>query len=79
MRYEMTRYLEQRLVETRPLFAGNLLKQPAYRHIEHRVVGDLPVADQILRGAFFIGVYPGLDVEQLDYMLEVIADFAARF
>jgi CDP-6-deoxy-D-xylo-4-hexulose-3-dehydrase len=79
LRYEMTRYLEQRLVETRPLFAGNLLKQPAYRHIDHRVVGNLPVADRILRGAFFIGVYPGLDVEQLDYMLEVIADFFARF
>lgn len=77
MRYELTRYLEERLVETRPLFAGNLLKQPAYSDIEHRVVGELPVADAILRGAFFVGVYPGLDVPQLDYMIEIFAEFMA--
>lgn len=77
MRYHITRFLEERLVETRPLFAGNLLKQPAYRDIDHRVVGDLPVADQILRGAFFVGVYPGLDKPQLDYMIEAFADFLA--
>lgn len=77
MRYNITRYLEERLVETRPLFAGNLLKQPAYRDIEHRVVGELPVADQILRGAFFVGVYPGLDIPQMDYMIEAFAEFLA--
>jgi CDP-6-deoxy-D-xylo-4-hexulose-3-dehydrase len=77
MRSDLTRFLEERLVETRPLFAGNLLKQPAYQGIEHRVAGELPVADKILRGAFFVGVYPGLDIPQLDYMIETFAEFMA--
>lgn len=78
-RYELTRFLEARKVETRPLFAGNILRQPAYRDIEKRVVGELPVADQILRGAFFVGVYPGLDERHLEYMLEVFAEFFAGY
>jgi CDP-4-dehydro-6-deoxyglucose reductase, E1 len=78
MRHEITRYLEEHLVETRPLFAGNILKQPAYRNIRHRVIGDLPVADHIMRGAFFVGVYPGLDTPQLDYMLETFHTYFAQ-
>lgn len=74
-RYEITRYLEAQMVETRPLFAGNILKQPAYQGIACRTVGDLPVADQVMRGAFFVGVYPGLDIPQLDYMIEAFASF----
>ena len=78
MRHEITRYLEEHLVETRPLFAGNILRQPAYQEIEHRVVGALPVADQIMRGAFFVGVYPGLDTPQLDYMIDTFRGFFAQ-
>lgn len=77
MRHQLTRFLEERMVETRPLFAGNLVMHPAYRDIEHRIIGDLPVADKILRGAFFVGVYPGLDIPQLDYMIEIFAQFFA--
>ncbi|MFQ5409828.1 MAG: lipopolysaccharide biosynthesis protein RfbH [Anaerolineales bacterium] len=74
-RARLTRFLEARKVETRVLFAGNILKQPGYRNIRHRVVGDLLVADRILRGTFFVGVYPGLDAQRIQYMLGVIADF----
>ncbi|MDX1614978.1 MAG: lipopolysaccharide biosynthesis protein RfbH [Candidatus Promineifilaceae bacterium] len=74
-RHKLTQYLESRQIETRPIFAGNILKQPAYAGINHRAVGDLPRADQIMRGAFFVGVYPGLDVPQLDYMISVFDDF----
>ena len=77
-RHELTTFLEERQVETRPIFAGNILKQPAYRHIEHRAVGDLPVADKIMRGAFFVGVYPGLNAAQLDYMIEQFRAFFKR-
>jgi len=42
------------------------------------VIGDLPVADQVLRGTFFVGVYPGLDAEKIDYMLNVFDEFMAR-
>ena len=76
-RHQITRFLEENKVETRPLFAGNILMQPGYRDIEHRVAGPLPVADHIMRGAFFVGVYPGLDIPQLDYMIEAFGKFFA--
>jgi CDP-6-deoxy-D-xylo-4-hexulose-3-dehydrase len=68
-------YLEARKVETRVLFAGNVLRQPGFSGIDCRVVGDLPVSDRVLCSTFFIGVYPGLDEARIDYMLEVFADF----
>jgi CDP-4-dehydro-6-deoxyglucose reductase, E1 len=75
MRHELTRFLEYNQVETRLIFAGNILKQPGYRHIEHRVIGGLPIADEIMRGAFFVGVYPGLDDARLDYMIGMFERF----
>jgi CDP-4-dehydro-6-deoxyglucose reductase, E1 len=78
-RHELTRFLEMNQVETRLIFAGNILKQPAYRHIECRVVGNLPVADKIMRGSFFIGVYPGLDQPKIDYMIEMFARFFRQY
>jgi len=74
-RREMVGFLEEGNVETRYLFAGNITRQPGFRHIEHRVVGDLPNSDLVMRAAFFVGVYPGLDEAQLDYMLECFAHF----
>ena len=71
----LQRFLEDRQIETRLLFAGNILKQPGYRHIEHRTVGDLPVADLVMGNTFFIGVYPGLRQAQIEYMIEAFYDF----
>jgi CDP-4-dehydro-6-deoxyglucose reductase, E1 len=76
-RRELIDFLEGRNIETRLLLAGNLPRQPAYRHIQHRTVGHLPQSDIILRSAFFIGVYPGLDDARLAYILEAFADFFA--
>ncbi len=77
-RTTLTRYLENHKVETRMLFAGNILKQPGYKNIECRVVGDLPIADQVMRSTFFVGVYPGLNEAKMDYMLSVFADFMKK-
>jgi CDP-6-deoxy-D-xylo-4-hexulose-3-dehydrase len=77
-RHQITRFLEEKLVETRPLFAGNLIKQPGYRDIKNRAVGELPISDQIMRGTFFVGIYPGLDQPQLDYMVEIFGQFIGR-
>jgi len=74
-RYELTRFLEDRLVETRPLFAGNILKQPAYKDINHRVIGNLQLTDQIMRTTFFVGLFPGLSRTHLDYMIDSLSDF----
>ena len=79
MRHELTRFLERNRVQTRLIFAGNILRQPAYEHIEHRVISDLAISDQVMRGGFFVGVYPGLDKARLDYMLETFARFFAQF
>jgi CDP-6-deoxy-D-xylo-4-hexulose-3-dehydrase len=76
-RTTLTRHLESHKIETRTLFAGNILKQPAYRDIDCRVIGRLPVADQVMQGAFFVGVYPGLGDPQIDYILNVLNDFVA--
>ncbi|HHV55857.1 MAG TPA: lipopolysaccharide biosynthesis protein RfbH [Firmicutes bacterium] len=67
-RNEMVRALEARNIATRLLFGGNLIRQPAYRGAEYRVVGPLVNTDRVMNHTFWLGVYPGLDKEQLDYV-----------
>lgn len=74
-RRQLVDYLEARQIQTRQLFAGNLLRQPAFQNVPCRVVGGLETTDDIMRDAFFIGVYPGLRDAMLDYVAEVFADF----
>jgi len=74
-RSDLTRFLEANHIETRNLFAGNLLRHPAFMNIEHRVVGDLANTDTITERTFFIGVYPGIDDIQLDYLNSVFTRF----
>lgn len=78
-RQKITRFLEAQQVETRVLFSGNILKQPGYRHITCRQVGELPNTNLVMRGTFFVGVYPGLDRDRLDYMLEQFDRFFRQF
>jgi CDP-4-dehydro-6-deoxyglucose reductase, E1 len=71
----LTRFLESRRIATRLLFGGNLVRQPAYADVRHRVVGDLANSDRVLHGAFWIGVHPGLSEEMLAYMIESVNAF----
>ena len=73
-RQEIVRHLEARKIQTRPLFAGNLLRHPAFENIEHRVVGDLRMTDKIMNDAFFMGVYPGLTKPMLDHMVNSLRE-----
>jgi CDP-6-deoxy-D-xylo-4-hexulose-3-dehydrase len=73
----VVRALEDRGIATRLLFGGNLLRQPAYSKIEHRVVGELTNSDFVMENVFWIGVYPGLGDQQIDFMLEVLHDAIA--
>lgn len=79
MRHELTRFLEFNHVQTRLLFAGNILRQPAYQQMNYRVIGELPVSDRIMRQSFFIGVFPGMNQTKIDYMVEQFARFLGRF
>ena len=68
-RNAITGWLESRAIKTRLLFGGNLTRQPAYVSTPSRVVGSLPVADQIMNNTFWIGTFPGLDQAMLDHVV----------
>jgi CDP-6-deoxy-D-xylo-4-hexulose-3-dehydrase len=74
-RDQLTRHLESNKIGTRLVFAGNLLRQPAYEGYEHRVVGDLKNTDFVMNQVFWIGVYPGLTKEMLDFIAKVMTEF----
>jgi CDP-6-deoxy-D-xylo-4-hexulose-3-dehydrase len=77
-RTELTRFLEEHRIETRNLFAGNLLRQPAYQGMDCRVAGTLSNTDRIMNDTFFIGCYPGIDTAQIEYVLETFQTFMRR-
>jgi CDP-6-deoxy-D-xylo-4-hexulose-3-dehydrase len=64
-------WLDEHKIATRLLFGGNLVRQPAYKNIQKRVIGDLPVTDFVMNNVFWIGVYPGLTEEMLGYVVDV--------
>jgi CDP-6-deoxy-D-xylo-4-hexulose-3-dehydrase len=74
-RDKLTRFLEDHKVATRLLFAGNIVRQPYFKGLDHRVVGDLVNTDRVMNGAFWIGVYPGITSEMTTYMLEQFEEF----
>lgn len=76
-RDDLTHALEARKIGTRLMFAGNLLRQPAYEGWEHRVVGELPNSDFVMNQVFWIGVYPGLSREMLDFIVKTALEFVA--
>ncbi len=76
-RTALTNHLNKNLVETRNLFAGNLLKQPAYKNISYRQTGDLANTDMVMENTFFLGTYPGIKEEHIEYTMKTIEEFIA--
>jgi len=74
-RDQLTRALEAQKIGTRLLFAGNLLRQPAYEGYEYRVVGELANTDFVMNQVFWIGVYPGLTEPMLDFIAKTASEF----
>lgn len=68
-RNEFIKFLDEAKIGTRLLFAGNLTRQPYFEHVNYRVVGELTNTDRIMNQTFWIGIYPGLTKEHLDYVI----------
>ena len=60
------------------MFAGNILKQPAYKDVEFRVISDLMNTDKVMTSTFWVGVYPGLTNEMLTFIADSIKDFVVK-
>ena len=71
-RNEVVRYLEQQKIATRLIFGGNLIRQPAYQDVCYRMVGDLTNSDFVMDQAFWLGVYPGLSNQAIEFIIDVI-------
>jgi CDP-6-deoxy-D-xylo-4-hexulose-3-dehydrase len=74
-RVDLTKYLDQYKIGTRLLFAGNLIRQPYFEGIEYRVVGSLDNTDKTMNQTLWLGIYPGLGHEHLDYIAEKLEEF----
>ncbi len=77
-RDELIQWLESANIETRLIFAGNILRQPGYRDIPHRIAGSLETSDRVMRDTFFVGVYPGITDEMIEFMLDRFRTFLRR-
>ena len=77
-RYDVTRFVEDHGVQTRLLFSGNLIKHPCFDQMRgtdaYRVVGDLTSTDYVMNNTFWVGVYPGMTDEMIDYMAKTIIE-----
>lgn len=80
-RDELTGYLEEHKIGTRLLFAGNILRQPCFteENYEYRVVGTLDNTDRIMNGTFWIGTWPGIDEDCIDYIYNVFKNFISNY
>jgi CDP-4-dehydro-6-deoxyglucose reductase, E1 len=76
-RNDVIAHLEANKIGTRLLFAGNLLRQPAYKGVPHRVVGELTNTDRVMNDTFWVGVYPGLTEEMLAFVAKTLKDALA--
>lgn len=74
-RIEIVEYLKDRMIETRLLFAGNYLRQPAYEDMECRIAGEIKNADTVMNNTFFFGLYKGITDEKLRYIFSTLDEY----
>jgi len=74
-RVSLLEFLDENKIGTRLLFAGNLTRQPYFKSFNYRVIGDLENTDKIMNQTFWVGVYPGISIEMMDFMSEKLIEF----
>jgi CDP-6-deoxy-D-xylo-4-hexulose-3-dehydrase len=74
-RSKLIAFLTEKKIGTRLLFAGNILMQPAYKDIKHRVIGELTNTNKVMENCFWVGIWPGLNKNHLAYIAEQIKIF----
>ncbi len=77
-RLELISYLETNNIQTRPIFTGNILKQPGFKHILGKTKGNYTVTDEVMRGGLLIGCHHGLNQKHLDWIKEVFSTFLKK-
>ena len=77
-RTTVVRQLNEKLIDTRLLFGGNLIRQPYMKDRDYRVVGDRTSSDTVMNQTFWIGVYPGLTDAHIDYMVDTLHNVFGR-
>ncbi len=82
-RNELTKFMEDRKIQTRNLFAGNILRHPAFTEMRttgegYKVIGNLANTDLVMNNTFWIGVYPGMTKDMLDFMINTIKEFVSK-
>lgn len=77
-RHAVVTTLEERRIGTRLLFAGNLIRQPAFKGVEHRVVGPLTATEKTMNDTFWVGVWPGIGKAEIAYMVETFCDIVRK-
>ena len=75
---ELTQFLSENGVDTRPIFAGNMTKQPYFQNLKYRKNEELENTDLVMNNSFWIGVYPGLDEKMLEYTVKTIEKFVFK-
>ena len=78
MRKDVVNFLEKNKIMTRTLFSGNLIKHPAYLNVKKRVVSSLDVTDRVMYNTFFVGVYPGISKEMIEYVGDIFEDVVRK-
>ena len=77
-RYHMQTFLEEKKIQTRVQFSGNLIAHPAYKNIKYKVHGELVNANKILKDCFFLGIYPGITEEMMNYVIKTLDNYMSK-